>query len=153
MAGNPVGTRRLHFCNPHRNAYSKRVRTNGCLLMDSNRHRPTLAVLVFSSAALGAFHIRMGIGETDLARYRDYGYNVPVIGEITTLATYVQIAPGALPAGAPLRVRIEENRRQLREKIQRATPRRTHRLDHQTPRNLHPQHATPDQRNPQSRRG
>lgn len=62
----------------------------------------------------------MGSEETDVLRYREYNYNVAVLGDPTELTTYREVAPEVLPPGSPLRVRIEENRRLMRERLRRA---------------------------------
>ncbi|MBI4874521.1 MAG: hypothetical protein HY822_07805, partial [Acidobacteria bacterium] len=83
--------------------------------------RLLVALLVLTSAAAPApFTIILGSGEKDLARYREYGYNAAVLGSFTELATYAEIAPRALPAGSPLRARIEENRTRLRGQLAEA---------------------------------
>lgn len=66
------------------------------------------------------FGLRMGSEEQDLLRYREYDFNAAVLGDPTELATYRNVAPDALPPGSPLRVRVEENRRQTRERLRRA---------------------------------
>jgi len=77
-------------------------------------------LLALPAAAFGAMEIRMGSGETDLARYREYGYNAAVLGSFTQLATYSEIAPRALPPGNPLRAKVDENRRDLQERLRTA---------------------------------
>ncbi|MEK7404604.1 MAG: hypothetical protein AAB225_05805 [Acidobacteriota bacterium] len=80
----------------------------------------TLLALLVAAAAPAAFEIRMGSGEQDLAQYKEYGYNVAVIGSFTQLATYAGIAPEALPAGSPLRATVEDHRRRMRETLRQA---------------------------------
>src|SRR5919112_1043563 len=66
------------------------------------------------------FGLRMGSEEQDLLRYREYNYNVAVLGDPTELTTYREVAPGALPPESPMRVRVEENRRRMRERLRQA---------------------------------
>lgn len=77
-----------------------------------------LALLAVS--ARGAGDIRMGSGEQDLSRYREYGYNTAVLGSFTEVATYSNVAPDVLAPGTPLRIRIEANRQRLRERLREA---------------------------------
>lgn len=79
-----------------------------------------LLALVPVSALPEAFPIRIGSGETDLSRYREYGYNVALMGNITQLATYEGVAPGVLPPGNALRTRIEQNRRDFSRSLRQA---------------------------------
>ncbi len=79
-------------------------------------------ILVFTAALplLGGFDIRMGSGERDIARYKEYGYNAAVLGPVTQLASFDDSAPGALPPGSRLRTQIEETRGKFREQAARA---------------------------------
>jgi hypothetical protein len=62
----------------------------------------------------------MGSEEQDLLRYRESNYNVAVLGDPTDLATYRDVAPDALPPDSSLRIRIEEHRRAMRERLRQA---------------------------------
>jgi hypothetical protein len=64
--------------------------------------------------------IRMGSGEKDLARYRQYGYNAAELGTFTGLATFEKAAPGALQPGSALRSAIDRSRRKAREEMREA---------------------------------
>ena len=75
---------------------------------------------VMAVPALAAFPIRIGSGETDLARYKEYGYNAAVLGPVTQLASFDESAPGALPEGGPLRKQVEEARRLFRDQAAQA---------------------------------
>ena len=68
-------------------------------------------VALFSAVQFcAAYDLRMGSGEKDFARYREYGYNVTPAGDLGKLGTYDEIAPGAIAADSPLRKQIERNR-------------------------------------------
>jgi hypothetical protein len=73
----------------------------------------------FLAFLLAAFPIRMGSGERDLSRYKEYGYNAALLGHVTQLASFDESAPGALPEGSPLRKQIEAARRHFREEAAR----------------------------------
>ncbi len=79
-----------------------------------------LACATTAWCAQAAFEIRMGSGERDVQRYAGYGYNVASLGSLTRLATFADSAPGALPPSSALRLSIDENRRQFREKARAA---------------------------------
>ncbi|MBS1824212.1 MAG: hypothetical protein JST93_02740 [Acidobacteria bacterium] len=59
--------------------------------------------------AVAAFSLRIGSGETDLARYKEYGYNAAVLGSFTQLALFDE---GTVSAS--LRARIEAERARFR---------------------------------------
>ena len=67
------------------------------------------------SASVACMELRLGSGEKDLTRYRDYGYNAAVLGSFSRLALLDDAAPGALPPDSPLRLKIEKNRRSFAE--------------------------------------
>ncbi|MBL8219184.1 MAG: hypothetical protein JNL62_08135 [Bryobacterales bacterium] len=79
-----------------------------------------LILAALASSAFAAFPLRIGSGETDLARYKEYGYNAAILTSFTQLATFDQSAPGALPQGTPLRSQIQEARRRFREQAAKA---------------------------------
>ncbi len=82
--------------------------------------RPILLLAAMALPATAAFPLRIGSGETDIARYQEYGYNAAVLGSFTQLALFEESAPGALPPGSPLRGQIEEARRRFRQQATRA---------------------------------
>ncbi len=67
-----------------------------------------LAAMAWPGVA--AFSLRIGSGETDLARYKEYGYNAAVLGSFTQLAMFDE---GTVSAS--LRARIEAERARFRE--------------------------------------
>lgn len=79
-----------------------------------------LILAAMASSAFAAFPLRIGSGETDIARYKEYGYNAAILTSFTQLATFDQAAPGALPQQSPLRQQIEETRRLFRQQAAKA---------------------------------
>jgi hypothetical protein len=67
-----------------------------------------------------AYDLRMGSGEKDFARYREYGYNVTTVGDLGKLGTYDEVAPGAIAADSLLRQQIERNRMTFRQQCDEA---------------------------------
>ena len=57
-----------------------------------------------------ADEIRMGSGEKDFARYKEYGFNATPFGDLGKLGTFDEVAPGAIAQDSPLRAQIERNR-------------------------------------------
>ena len=81
----------------------------------------SLITLFPAAQFCAAYDIRMGSGEKDFARYREYGYNVTPVGDLGKLGTYDEIAPGAIAADSPLRKQIERNRVTFRRQCDEAT--------------------------------
>ncbi len=67
-----------------------------------------------------AMELRIGSGETDIEHYKDYGYNAVVLGDITQLATYDHIAPGAISRDPSLQQRITKRRNRFQPECERA---------------------------------
>ena len=70
--------------------------------------------------AAAPFEIRLGSGETDLERYKEYGYNVVMLGDLTQLAGYEACCPGAIAKDPTLRRRIDQHRKKFLEGCKRA---------------------------------
>lgn len=79
----------------------------------------SLALFSLAQMCSGA-DIRMGSGEKDFARYKDYGENVTPVGDLGKLATYDEIAPGVIAADSPLRAKIEGERAKFRRQCDEA---------------------------------
>ena len=79
-----------------------------------------LLALLASAQFCAAYDIRMGSGEKDFARYKEYGYNVTPVGDLGKLGTYDEIAPGAIATVSPLRKQIERNRVTFRRQCDEA---------------------------------
>jgi len=79
-----------------------------------------LAAAGISTRAAPAMAIRLGSGEKDLERYREYGYNAVLLGDLTQLAGYEALCPGAIPKDSRLRQRIEQHRKRFLNDSQRA---------------------------------
>jgi hypothetical protein len=67
-----------------------------------------------------ALSLRIGSGETDLARYQAYGDNVAVLGDATQLATFDTVCPNIIAPGSDLRKRIEHQRQKFQKEYDRA---------------------------------
>ncbi|MBL8173586.1 MAG: hypothetical protein JNK48_02895 [Bryobacterales bacterium] len=84
----------------------------------------TMRIAVYLAAmampVIAAFPLRVGSGESEVARYAEYGYNAAVLGSLTQLATFEEAAPGAVAKGSPLGKQIEEARRRFREQAAKA---------------------------------
>lgn len=78
------------------------------------------ALTLVSSASSSGFELRLGSGEKDLARYREYGYNVALLGSFSRLALLDDAAPGALPPDSALRLKVEKGRRSFAESAKKA---------------------------------
>lgn len=61
----------------------------------------------------GSLGLRIGSGETNVLRYKEYGYNAAILGDISQLATYDDIVPGAIAKDPELRARIEQRRKRF----------------------------------------
>jgi hypothetical protein len=85
--------------------------------------RTLIAVCLFAAGTAGAagpFELRLGSGEKSLERYPAYGYNAAIIGDVTQLATFDALCPGAIPAGSDLRNRIEHQRKKFQKDYDQA---------------------------------
>jgi hypothetical protein len=69
-----------------------------------------MAMAATAVASTNILELRIGSGERDVARYREYGYNAVVLGDITQLADYETVAPGVIAKNAALKKRIEKHR-------------------------------------------
>ncbi len=67
-----------------------------------------------------AMELRVGSGETVLEHYKDYGYNVIILGDVTQLAGYDSIYPHLLAPGSALQKRIEQHRRKFKTMSEQA---------------------------------
>jgi hypothetical protein len=79
--------------------------------------------VVAGATALGGpatMELRLGSGETSLERYKDYGYTAALLGDVTKLASFDAVAPGAIAKGSALQRRIEQHRRKFAKDCQRA---------------------------------
>ena len=74
----------------------------------------------FADDTNGVMSIRLGMGETSLERYNQYGYTAAVLGDLTQLASYDDIAPGAISADSDLRRSIERYRADFSKKSAQA---------------------------------
>jgi hypothetical protein len=79
-----------------------------------------LAMAAMAVAATNTMDLRIGSGESDLARYREYGYNAAVLGDITQLADYETVAPGAVATDKTLDKRIEKRRHRFEAEYREA---------------------------------
>ena len=73
-----------------------------------------------SFCAAAPMEIRLGSGESDLERYKEYGYNVALLGELTPLASYEALCPGAIAKDSALGKRIQQHRKKFLENCKRA---------------------------------
>jgi hypothetical protein len=64
--------------------------------------------------------IRLGSGEKSVERYKEYGYTAAILGDVTQLATYDAVCPGAIAQGSSLRERIERQRKKFKKEYDRA---------------------------------
>jgi hypothetical protein len=65
-----------------------------------------LSAAGISAQAASPIAIRLGSGEKDLERYREYGYNAVLLGDLTQLAGYEALCPGAIAQDSPLHQKI-----------------------------------------------
>jgi hypothetical protein len=79
-----------------------------------------LSAAGISAQAASPIAIRLGSGEKDLERYREYGYNAVLLGDLTQLAGYEALCPGAIAQDSPLRQKIEQHRKRFLRESQRA---------------------------------
>ena len=71
--------------------------------------QPRTVLSGFKNSTAG---ICMGSGEKDMARYKEYGENVALIlTDVGRLATYAEVAPGAIPSDSDLGRQIARNRK------------------------------------------
>lgn len=79
-----------------------------------------LATTATAGASTNSMDLCIGSGESDLARYTEYGYNAAVLGDITQLADYETVAPGVVEKNTTLKSRIEKHRRAFQVEYDRA---------------------------------
>jgi hypothetical protein len=89
----------------------------GCLLAASVG---LLADKVRADGSLQPMAIRLGSGEKSVERYKEYGYTGAILGDVTQLASYDEVCPGAIPQGSSLRGRIERQRKKFKKEYDRA---------------------------------
>lgn len=88
---------------------------------------PILQSIMFFAAvsALAAkpnsLELRIGSGETNILRYKEYGYNAAILGDPTQLATYDSVAPGAIAKDTDLGARIDRRRERFESQYDQAT--------------------------------
>ena len=75
------------------------------------------ALLSAGNAAPG---ICMGSGEKDMGRYKEYGEQLAPLGDLGKLATYAEIAPGAIPADSALGKQIARNQEIFKRQCEEA---------------------------------
>src|ERR1700685_2946617 len=74
----------------------------------------------FADDTNGVMAIRLCIGETSLERYTEYGYTAAALGDLTRLASYDSLAPGAIAENSELRGNIERYRQDFLKKAAQA---------------------------------
>jgi len=75
---------------------------------------------VLAADTNGVMSIRLGSGETSLEQYKEYGYNAIMMGDLTQLASYDELAPGAIADNSQLRRNIDKYRRDFVKKVAQA---------------------------------
>jgi hypothetical protein len=73
-----------------------------------------------ASAAESQMNLRIGSGETNLARYVEYGYTTAVLGDVTQIASYDSVWPDVIPKGSQLRRRIEQHQAKFAREVEEA---------------------------------